>query len=313
MTGYKRMPWQSFYREGDDKGRDALFGLGIRGNKVFSSTTTFPTTILDYHNLTINSGVTMTLPSGMFGLIIRCTGTFTLNGTIDLDSLTPAGTGGVSHSNGGNGGDGGKGAGSILIFARNIIVSGTITATGENGAAGSAATSANYGGGGGGGGGSGGLVMLYYLNSLSVTGSVTVTKGSGGAGGNSGLPGSTNGSGAAGTDGSLITLYESIRSAFTVAQAGVGGNYGRGGGGGNLYDFGDDDGDGLARLGSQGDTDLLMALGGVAETARYAEDNCGAGSGAGGGGGGNTTSYSDGQDGFDGADGYYVSKRLKLW
>lgn len=59
-----------------------VYGDGSAGARVFSSNTTIPSSTysnLQFTDLTINSGVTLTVGSGT---VIRCTGTFTNNGTI---------------------------------------------------------------------------------------------------------------------------------------------------------------------------------------------------------------------------------------
>jgi len=132
------------------------------------------------------------------------------------------GGGGKGSSNGGAGGAGGAGGssgGDIIIFAKNIVLSGTVQATGSNGVAGSAgfsfstSTSDRSGGGGGGGGngGGGGLIVMVY-DSLSNSGSTDVTAGTGGAGGTAGTSSSdvtaaTNGAtGSSGSAGQVFTL-----------------------------------------------------------------------------------------------------------
>jgi hypothetical protein len=60
-------------------GQLRIYGDSSAGAKTVSSSATFSDTNLQYTNFTVDSGVTLTVPSGM---VIRCSGTFTNNGTI---------------------------------------------------------------------------------------------------------------------------------------------------------------------------------------------------------------------------------------
>jgi prepilin-type N-terminal cleavage/methylation domain-containing protein len=99
-------------------------------------------------------------------------------------------------SGGGTGvGAGGRGGGMILIFARNVSLSGTISANGNNG--GASATN------GGGGGGSGGSIYIGTINANIGTSLITSTAGTGGTG----YPGSNPGRG--GGVGRIAIYYNS--------------------------------------------------------------------------------------------------------
>lgn len=101
-------------------------------------------------------------------------------------------SGGSGAGDGTNsGGNGGGGGGTTVIWARNIVGTGTI---GSVGGAGRNATAGNCGGGGGGGGG---LLVLVTANK-SLPCSTSVNGGAGGSG---------FGTGAAGTSGSVGTSY----------------------------------------------------------------------------------------------------------
>lgn len=78
-----------------------LYGSGSSGSLTIDADTDWrssppatPDQGVDFVNFTVNSGVTLTVPSG---LVLRCTGTFTNNGTIVVD--TAAGGGSMSGSN----------------------------------------------------------------------------------------------------------------------------------------------------------------------------------------------------------------------
>ncbi|AGM10905.1 hypothetical protein M193_gp033 [Halorubrum tailed phage 7] len=97
------------------------YGSGELGEVTITSNTTLKP-ISNYKSLTIQSGVTATIPSGS---IIRSQEPMTINGTINVERRVGSG--------GGNGGDGG---GSCIIFAPEINGSGQINAFGQNGGGG---------------------------------------------------------------------------------------------------------------------------------------------------------------------------------
>lgn len=98
---------------------------------------------------------------------------------------------------GGGGGSGGNG-GFVILVARKITGSGTVSAAGGNGGNGGDGYGAggNAGGGGGGAGGSGGVIILVCLDKSSIT--LNVAGGTGGAGG---APLGSGSAGSAGTNG----------------------------------------------------------------------------------------------------------------
>ena len=63
-------------------GSVAVYGDGSNGAAAIASNTTFTNVNAQYTSFTVNSGVTLIVPTGA---IIRCTGTFTNNGTIVVD------------------------------------------------------------------------------------------------------------------------------------------------------------------------------------------------------------------------------------
>lgn len=69
-------------------GMDAAWGDGSAGARVISADESFDDDNLQYTDFTVDAGVTVTIPSGT---IIRCTGTATINGTINIDTAGSSG------------------------------------------------------------------------------------------------------------------------------------------------------------------------------------------------------------------------------
>jgi hypothetical protein len=107
-------------------------------NASYTSNTTLSTGVNIYRNLSISSGVTLTLGASP-GVIVAYS--ITNNGTIASGWVK--GAGGASYS-----GPGGNGSGAVIILASNISV-GTVTANGANGSNGTY-TSVYFAGGAGG-------------------------------------------------------------------------------------------------------------------------------------------------------------------
>lgn len=107
------------------------------------------------------------------------------------------GGGGGGNSAGTSGGGGGAG-GILLLFARELVVNGTLTVAGGNGAN---ATGTNSGGGGGGGGGL--LAVLYSIKrgtNSALTAAVNAPGGTGGTAVGTGVAGT------AGTNGTVVAV-----------------------------------------------------------------------------------------------------------
>jgi len=150
------------------------------------------------------------------------------------------GTGAPDGSNlGGSGGGSGAPGGFIYIVAKQLIVNGTISASGGIGGDGEdmGSISSDTSGGGAGGAGSGG-VLLLLTETLSGTGAISVIGGDGGNGGDGGTYSSWTlvdggDGGDAGNGGNLYKLYETDTSSITLGvnagSAGVGGAAGSGG------------------------------------------------------------------------------------
>lgn len=108
------------------------YGSGDLGDVTLTSNTTMKP-MASYQNLTINSGVTLTVPNGG---VLQVADTLTLEGTISVQNRTGSG----------GGGRGGEAGGALFLMARNAQGSGVIRANGSNGN-GSNSYRYNYGGG----------------------------------------------------------------------------------------------------------------------------------------------------------------------
>jgi len=114
---------------------------------------------------------------------------YNLNSYVLTLNYTGGGGGGGGGSNGGASGDGGNGGGGLIIYANEIVFTGTINATGS---AGAASGSAGAGGGGGGGG-----VYLFCRTLTTNTGTIDVSGGAGGVGTPADCDGGAGGAGLA--------------------------------------------------------------------------------------------------------------------
>lgn len=157
-----------------------IIGQSVTNDKTFSSNSTI-SGFNAYHNLTIDSGITLTLDGQPTTLLV--TGTLDNNGTIVKSVTGAAGGSGLS-----GGGDGGQGGGGVYIMARILDNSGVIKANGEGGYVSGSAGSQSHGNPG--------------SNGLELTVGGTVRFGKGGDGGTAGSAGNKNGGGggADGTD-----------------------------------------------------------------------------------------------------------------
>lgn len=236
---------------GNGGNMDYLFGDGSDGDVTMVSSSNYDTA-KNFKNFTLNAGVTLSVTSPLTPLILRCTGTCSINGTIDLRGkgfplglghgvkgiapymisdesgnanigqvytkfmgldFTPiygsGGNDGMQESfgtgfNGGGGGGlagginkkigkGGAGGGYLLIFAKKIIVTGSILVSGADGQGGNGETNQNmYACGGGGGGGCAGI----FYREKNITGSITAKGGAAGTGTRYAVNGKPGGAGA---------------------------------------------------------------------------------------------------------------------
>jgi len=148
-------------------------------------------------------------------------------------------TGGDEANGGGNGGSGGHSGGALYLFARqNLVITGTVRATGTGGGGGDVQS-------GGGGGGTGGLVIIESP-SITISGQISANGGGGGQGGGrlnendiSGNPGTdgamgtTPAAGGSGVAGGEVRFgFGGAGGATTAAISGTAADFGGGGGGG---------------------------------------------------------------------------------
>ncbi len=234
------------------------------GAITHSSTGNITNGIYQCTNFTINTSVTMTLLSSNKPLVILCTGTCTITGTINANSKGATGGTGGSISNGSNGsagvfGGSGGGGGGATSFVGGAGGDATDTSGGAGGSTidgnGSVGTTlntminkyltaygpspvwtANGGSGGGGGasdtgtsggaGGKGGGSVIIIADTINFTGAVNAN------GGNGGVSGGLEGDGGGGAGG-LILMVAKTWSADTGSRtvtAGIGGTSGGGNG-----------------------------------------------------------------------------------
>ncbi len=111
------------------------------------------------------------------------------SGSADLTTMTFGGAGGASGCDwptGNTGGIGGDGGGIIVIFARELEITGSIVSNGNVGGAGSGPNSND-----GGSGGAGGSILIKTQTAVLGVNKITATGGVGGAGSGSGTTGGT--------------------------------------------------------------------------------------------------------------------------
>lgn len=177
--------WKSASAGTNYYGTAALGDVTYSTNTNLTSTTDSDMVVMNYHNLTINSGVTVTTSARCKGLLIYATGNVTINGTLTMSARGAAAdpvAAGVSASGlifrrfttGGTSSNSGtnllNGAGTAAVSAENnqpvLVSNGTLFTIARAGAAGAASISgattlggngsngtAGQSGGGGGGGG----------------------------------------------------------------------------------------------------------------------------------------------------------------
>ena len=236
---------------GNGGNMDYLFGNGSDGDVTMVSSGNYDT-IKNFKNFTLNAGVTLSVTSPLTPLILCCTGSCFINGTIDLRGkgfpagqghgvkgiapymiseesgnanigqvyakfmgldFTPIyGSGGsdglqdsfaTGFNGGGRGGtigglhteigNGGAGGGYLLIFAKKVVVTGSILLDGIDGQGGNGQNYQNtYACGGGGGGGCAGI----FYREKNITGSITAKGGAAGTGTSDASNGKPGGAGA---------------------------------------------------------------------------------------------------------------------
>lgn len=234
---------------------------------------------LQFTDFTVNAGVTLTVPSGT---IIRCTGTFTNNGTIVVSTGAAGGRQGASP---------GDGISQLAPGVGNTVAAGFV---GDGGTPGLGLTAAEartvlyvapYLGGGGGagralnpGGDGGGSFLVLAQTAIVNPGSIT-------ADGTAGNVGSGGGGGGV----VLLASPASINHTGAIFARGGAGGTGNGGGG---YGAGGGGGGGIVHLlsptiTSTGTIDVSPGAGGIGNgSPNNAEHSGGSGGGASGGDGG---------------------------
>ena len=239
--------------------------------------TSIPAGTYNFRNLTINSGVAVTV-SGNGPLIIYCTGTCTINGTLSGNGSTGGSTassvaGAVGAA--GWGGNGGAGAAAATNAVAGTAGSIFATATNSAGTATSTGTTSAYGGGGGGG---------VYTTTNATAGTAGTSGGSAGAAGTTAYGGTTDATG-------FPTTAMAASNITTILLGGAGGAGGgsssgsaanrRGGGAGG-------NGGGAIQISAQtltfGASGLISANGGNGGNGDLSLSRSGGGGGGGSGG-----------------------------
>ncbi len=194
---------------------DYLFGDGSDGDVTLVANANYDVP-KQFTNFTLNSGVTLSVTNNANPLIIRCTGTCTINGTINLDGKGFAANG--SGANGINNSIYGAGGGDGYFY--NYMGSSTDT-HGTGG--GSTCYPANESA----------IANILFQQLLSLDFKISC----GGSGGNgSSSPNGLGGNGG----GALIIIAKSFKGTGTITAKGNNGNgqsnayYGGGGGGGQV-------------------------------------------------------------------------------
>ncbi len=281
-----------------DAGADGtirIYGDGSAGEKVVSSSTVFNDSNPQYTNFTVESGVTLTVPSGV---VIHCTGTFTNAGTIRVlpalrDHPRFAGNGITSNSpssggqeaaggaggeglqagvakgflrlgivGGGNGyreqgEDGGAGGGNFTVISQGAIHnSGTIEANGTD-------TSIKARGGGG-----GGFIVLASIESVTNIGAIQANGGDGGELLPTGTDSTGRGPGGGGGGGIVHMIAPLVQSGGSISvNGGTGGASGGAGSITGLVYVGGGGGGGSGGVGGDGGTVNPGGAGGNSTTA----------------------------------------------
>ncbi len=233
------------------------FGSGGLGAVTVSVNTTLQPGSREYTNYTINSGVTLTKGDDYPGpLIIKCSGTLTIDGTIQASNEFTKYDAGASGGSGG-GGNSGPGASTDDSIFTDLAAGAAGAATNAAGTAGNdaevdglealltARNSLHYGGSAGsnggtgttgtaGTGGAGGGVVILIAKTIDFNGSGEIdVAGTAGTAGTSG-----SGGGGGGGGGLILMFYETLNTdlgTYTVNGGAGGSGNQSGGAGGDGY------------------------------------------------------------------------------
>lgn len=259
-----------------------FLGDGSDGDVTISSNTDLGTdNHKQYKNLTIDAGVTL---SGDSPFLVRCTGTLTLNGTIEGNEIT-ATVGGVNGIPGGDGGDGGQSGGVIIIFCNAIAGTGTINADGLVGADGDDGITS--GAGIAGGAGNDGINEFSSLaiigDEINTANDISGNGGGGGTIGGGGGDGGTSGTGSIRAVGQLSIIERIINSIKMLENGWASGS---GGAGASSSGSATNRNGGGGGGGSSSGGDVIGATGGAGGSGGSLDGQSGGGgAGAGGTGG----------------------------
>ena len=97
------------------------YGTGSNGDRIVSTNETETLSFMDYKNLTVESGATLTVPARTR---LQVSDTLTINGTIVVQN---------DISGGGGSGNGGNSGGNLAVVAKTIAGNGTVKVNGEDG------------------------------------------------------------------------------------------------------------------------------------------------------------------------------------
>lgn len=263
-----------------DTAGDPFLGNGSDGDTTISSNTDLGSdNHKQYGNLTIDAGVTL---SGDSPFLVRCTGTLTLNGTIEANEII-ATTGGSIGLGAGSGGAGGQSGGTIIIITNAITGTGTINGNGLVGTVGANGTAPT----GKAAGATGGSGINEFSSLAIIGGEVNIANDIGGNGGLGGSVGGGGGDGGTQPSGSirqegLFSVVERVSNNIMMIQTGFAS--GAGGSGAVNNDSSSLNAGGGGGSGSSGGG-ALGAVGGEGGTNSGNTASGGGGGGAGGTGG----------------------------
>lgn len=271
------------------------FGTGLDGSVTYAANTSLTSTldgspvIMNYTDLTINSGVTLTVSNRCRGLIIYCSGNCIINGTLSMDARGPNAAGQNTYfvrkspSSITQNTDISSTETVINLLQAVSLATGGAGATLYNSLSGTAGTGGNTGGGGAGGG----AAYAGYTSGAVGNGSNgTSFSGGSGGGGNSFASTGSNAASNAGAGGA-----GAYGADWADSQSSAGGGGGGSGGGSILVMYG-------GTLANSGTIRMNGGSGGASGSSTGSNNNQ-----VGGGGGGAGNSGGAGAAGTSGTGG----------